>query len=79
MLHFADTRIGTADLYSPVKRRGDSYDNSHINSPPDEDKQSDTKHSTYHYPSSDKKSFDENYDEEAEYSIIRTSNDNVAS
>ena len=60
-----------------MKERSSSYDNSKINASSDGDKTASTNNKIYRYPSSKREDFDENYDEEAEYSIIRSSNDNI--
>ena len=63
----SDTRIGTADFYTPEKKRSGPYDNPKVQP-----------NTISHYPSSSNGDFDKQYDEETEYSLIKTSNDNLA-
>ena len=60
-----------------MKERSRSYDNSKTNASSDGDQTASTNNKIYRYPLSRREDFDENYDEEAEYSIIRSSNDNI--
>ena len=80
MITISDTRIGTADFYAGVRERSRPYENTNtIITEASDQGLFDISRQISNYPAPSYSGSDKDYYEEAEYTSIKSSIDNIAS